>query len=46
LTHHWWWETIVMPHQVWLLLLLSGVLLCEMIMNRDSPEEQSNSTLP
>lgn len=26
----WWWNMLVMPHQVWALLLLSGVLLCAM----------------
>jgi hypothetical protein len=30
LAHRWWWEMIVMPHQVWLLLLLGVILLCEM----------------
>jgi hypothetical protein len=30
LTDHWWWGAIIMPHQVWLLLFLSGVLLWEM----------------
>jgi hypothetical protein len=37
LAHRWWWEMIVMPHQVWLLLLLGLLLLCEMIMERSSP---------
>lgn len=30
LTNHWWWNGLVMPHQVWALLLLSVVLLREM----------------
>jgi len=30
LTSHWWWQGLVMPHEVWLLLLLSGLLLYEM----------------
>ncbi len=30
LANHWWWRIIVMPHQVWLLLILSMVLLREM----------------
>lgn len=30
LVHRWWWEMIVMPHQVWLLLLLSVLLLYAM----------------
>ena len=29
-THSWWWDRILMPHQTWLLLLLSILLLCEM----------------
>jgi hypothetical protein len=29
-TNHWWWGTIIMPHQVWLLLFLSVLLLWEM----------------
>jgi glycosyl transferase family 87 len=37
LAHRWWWEMIVMPHQVWLLLLLGVLLLCEMVMERSSP---------
>ena len=28
---HWWWETMVMPHQVWMLLFLSALLLYEML---------------
>ena len=34
LANHWWWEALVMPHQVWLLLLLSILLLREMIAYR------------
>jgi hypothetical protein len=30
LANHWWWGMIVMPHQVWMLLLLSVMLLWEM----------------
>jgi hypothetical protein len=36
LAHRWWWEMIVMPHQVWLLLLLGVLLLCEMVVERSS----------
>ena len=34
LTNRWWWEALVMPHQVWVLLLLSIVLLREMGVHR------------
>jgi hypothetical protein len=30
LTNRWWWETIVLPHQVWTLFFLSILLLCQM----------------
>jgi hypothetical protein len=30
LANHWWWGIIVMPHQVWMLLLLSITFLWEM----------------
>ena len=31
-THAWWWERVVMPHQTWLLLCLSVVLLYGMVL--------------
>jgi hypothetical protein len=30
LVSHWWWEAIVMPHEVWALFLLGVLLLYEM----------------
>jgi hypothetical protein len=30
LVNHWWWDAIVMPHEIWALLLLSLLLLYEM----------------
>jgi len=33
----WWWELFVMPHQVWMLLLLSLLLLYEMTIYRLPP---------
>jgi hypothetical protein len=30
LAGHWWWQTFVMAHEVWMLLFLSGLLLYEM----------------
>ncbi len=30
LTRHWWWDALVMPHQVWALLFLGILLLHEM----------------
>lgn len=39
LANRWGWEAFVMPHQVWLLLCLSVLLLCEMIIYRFSPDE-------
>jgi hypothetical protein len=34
LASRWWWEMIVMPHQVWMLFLLSVLLLYEMTVCR------------
>ncbi len=45
LAHRWWWEMFVMPHQVWMLLCLGILLLCEMITyhyarkHREAPSE-------
>ena len=33
-THSWWWDRILMPHQTWLLLLLSLMLLYAMARSR------------
>ncbi|MGA8274544.1 MAG: glycosyltransferase family 87 protein [Candidatus Sulfotelmatobacter sp.] len=30
LANHWWWQALVMPHQVWMLLFLAILLLREM----------------
>jgi hypothetical protein len=38
LAQHWWWGMIVMPHQVWMLLLLSVTLLWEMHTCRSSAQ--------
>ncbi len=35
LAEHWWWDTIVMPHEIWALFLLSFLLLYEMAVHRD-----------
>jgi len=35
LAEHWWWDTIVMPHEIWALFLLSLLLLYEMAVHRD-----------
>jgi hypothetical protein len=34
LMNHWWWEALVMSHEVWVLLLLSIVLLREIVVHR------------
>ncbi|MFZ0901494.1 MAG: hypothetical protein WBW98_01205 [Candidatus Sulfotelmatobacter sp.] len=36
LTNHRWWEALVMPHQVWMLLVLSILLLREMLIHQRS----------
>jgi hypothetical protein len=30
LANRWWWEALIMPHEVWVLSFLSVLLLCEM----------------
>jgi hypothetical protein len=30
LTRHWWWDALVMPHQVWMLLILALLLMYQM----------------
>ncbi len=39
LSGHWWWDALVMPHQVWMLLFLAILLLYSM-----STQESSNTT--
>ena len=41
----WWWETIVMPHQVWILFFLSVLLLYEMNSCVAVPGRQSQPSL-
>jgi len=41
--NRWWWETLVMAHQVWMLLFLSILLLCEMTMCRYSANDELDS---
>ncbi len=36
LTSHWWWEALVMPHQVWALVFMSLLLLREMDVDQRS----------
>ena len=43
LQHSWWWVQFVMPHQIWVLLLLSLVLLLAM---RLTGGDQSPHALP
>src|SRR5580698_5582324 len=43
LANRWWWEGLVMPHQVWLLLFLSVLLLCEMTTRGHWANDKSNS---
>jgi len=43
LAHRWWWEGFVMAHQVWLLLFLSIVLLCEMAVCQPAFSPSSDS---
>jgi hypothetical protein len=38
----WWWETIVMPHQVWMLFFLSILLLVEMNIYRSSATTETS----
>jgi hypothetical protein len=35
LSERWWWDTIVMPHEIWALFFLSLVLLYEMAVQRN-----------
>jgi len=35
LSERWWWDTIVMPHEIWALFFLSLLLLYEMALHRD-----------
>src|SRR5271166_1090881 len=49
LTSYWWWQKIVMPHEVWLLFFLSILLLCEMTIDWNRPNFSaalSNPTQP
>jgi len=41
-THTWWWDRVVMPHQTWLLLLLSVTLLYGMILQARSTMSGDN----
>jgi hypothetical protein len=41
LSQHWWWQTVVMPHQVWILLCLGILLLWEM--DRDQLKATDNA---
>ena len=41
-THTWWWDRVVMPHETWLLLLLSVTLLYGMILQARSPMSGDN----
>ena len=40
LASRWWWEMIVMPHQVWMLFFLSVLLLYEMNAVSDNESAQ------
>jgi hypothetical protein len=42
-THTWWWDCVVMPHQTWLLLLLSVTLLYAMILQARSTKSGGNA---
>lgn len=37
----WWWEVVVMPHEVWALFLLSALLLYEMIASRAARDDHA-----
>lgn len=39
-THSWWWDRVVMPHQTWTLLLLCLVLLYAMSLDTPSPHKE------
>lgn len=41
---HWWWEAFVMPHEVWMLLVLSVLLLHEMIAGRTGAHADARAT--
>jgi len=45
LASHWWWERIVMPHQIWALLFLSILLLFQML-SRERVAHASGSADP
>jgi hypothetical protein len=34
-SEHWWWDTIVMPHEIWALFFLGLVLFYEMVVQRN-----------
>ncbi len=38
LANRWWWQTFVMAHEVWMLLLLSLLLLWQMLVYRRSTD--------
>jgi hypothetical protein len=50
IAHSWYWTGVVMPHEIWFLLLLSLLLLCSMAGSRDAvpsrPGDYSHSSLP
>jgi hypothetical protein len=39
-THSWWWDRVVMPHETWVLLLLSLVLLYGIKLGRRNQSEE------
>jgi hypothetical protein len=39
-THSWWWDRVVMPHETWVLLLLSLVLLYGIKLGRPNQSEE------
>jgi Glycosyltransferase family 87 len=43
LVNRWWWNTLVMPHETWCLLLLSILLLCSMAHRYADVAEASSS---
>lgn len=42
LSSHWWWQTFVMPHQVWMLLFLGILLSHEMNSHRSLATQETN----
>jgi hypothetical protein len=42
-THTWWWNCVVMPHETWTLLLLCLVLLYGMKVDAFSPYREENN---